>query len=44
MTALRRNIAAAISHGAGLGGKTYALDKDELAEGLGAPPLADVHR
>jgi nucleoside-diphosphate-sugar epimerase len=36
-----RDIAAAISRGAGLGGKTVALDRDELAEALGAAPLAD---
>lgn len=36
-----RDIAAAISRGVGLGGRTVALERAELADALGAPPLAD---
>lgn len=35
------DIATAISHGVGLGGKTVALERADLADALGAPPLAD---
>ncbi|WP_267358856.1 NAD-dependent epimerase/dehydratase family protein [Methylobacterium sp. GC_Met_3] len=36
-----RDIAVALSHGMGLGGKTVALDGPALAEAIGFPPMAD---
>ena len=36
-----RDLATAISFHEGLGGKTVALDKTELAEALNSPPLAE---
>jgi nucleoside-diphosphate-sugar epimerase len=35
------DIAAAIGHGVGLRGKTVALERADLADALGVPPLAD---
>ncbi|WP_410566205.1 NAD-dependent epimerase/dehydratase family protein [Amycolatopsis sp. cmx-4-61] len=36
-----QDLAVAMSHGLGLGGRTVALERAELAEALGAEPLAD---
>jgi nucleoside-diphosphate-sugar epimerase len=35
------DIAAALSQGIGLGGRTVALSRDDLAEAIGFPPMAD---
>lgn len=36
-----QDIAAALSYGMGLGGKTVALENDALVEAIGFPPMAD---